>query len=264
MTHSPEKIKYLKQLSADRLKQAVAEKNITVYSEQTPDWASILGDDFVRASSIEVVGGALADRISMPKVKIQKGGDSDDAGGDDQMSDIANCLTVYDALKNLTPQQAADERVWLYFTHIVLWDYVRIRWPLPKKEDDKVKQIKLHYLVPAQRGLIRNNAVARLWWMGHAAHRCRIFDPEKTLQILLYKSDVRANLLERPSLAASEEIFDAVMKILGESFDGTKEVFERGGFRTLMKHLNRVGGRRMLNALDADMLLELAQNKNPI
>ena len=264
MTQPPEKIKYLKQSAADRLKKAVAEKNIAAYGEENPDWIAVLGDDFARPSSIEIVGDALADRIRMPKGKIKKGEDNDDAGSDDRMSDIANCLAVYDALNNLTPQQAADERVWLYLTHITLWDYVRIRWPLPENEDEKVKQIKLHYLVPTQRGLIRNNAIARLWWMGHVAHRCRLFKPEKALRILLYKSDVRANLLERPSLAASEEIFNAVMKILAESFDETKEMFERDNFRTLMKHLNRVGGRRMLNALGDNMLLELTRQMNPL
>jgi len=213
----------------------------------------------VRTSSIEIIGDTLGDRIRIPRGEVKKGKRSGDAGSDDRMGDVANSLAIYEALGNLTPWQAADERVWLYLTHIVFWDYVRIRWPLPKKNDERVKQIKLHYLVPAQRGLIRNNAIARLWWMGHVAHRCHLFEPEKTLRILLYKADVRANLLECPSLAASEEIFNVVMKILAESFDGKKEIFKRGKFRALMKRLNRIGGSRMLNALGDEELLQLVQ-----
>lgn len=117
------------------------------------------------------------------------------------------------------------------------------------------------YFVSGVRGLIRDNAVARLWWMGHIASRCKDYGFEETLDIILSKSDVRANLLERSSLSMSEEIFGGVVRALGKSFYGNKKLYERGKFRLLMRWLNRRGGRIMLNSLNKKQLDKLIDDK---
>lgn len=261
-----QKIRIFKQSAADKLRALVAKGDIEAYAEENPNWSAVLGGGFWRETSIGVVGREIAAQIQMPQGTIaandNSGDGDDDKKADDKKRDIANSVIVYRALGNLTPQQAADERLWLHLTHCELWDYARARWPLPDEKEKRQAQIQLHYLVPKNRGLIRNNAIARLWWMGFVAERCRFdktMDQKKALRILLHKSDVRANLLERPSLAASEEIFNGVMKMLSESYDGKQELFERDKFRTIMKMLNRSGGRRMLNVLGTDEVYKLGK-----
>ncbi len=243
-----ENLKIFKQWAADSLGSKLHEEDLSYYREDEPAWSEILGESFLHVTAIEYDGAKLVAEITLPK-KDYRFGQADAEEGGDASGDIANAMLVFQTLQHLTPQQAADERVWLYLTHCKLWNYARARWPLPADAEDLKRQVRLHYHVPnTNRSLVRDNAISRLWWMGYVANRSNL-GLENTLQILLYRSDVRANLLERPSLAASEEIFNGVMQLLSESYDDDRRMFARGEFRERMKTLNRIGGKRMLNAL---------------
>ena len=43
-------------------------------------------------------------------------------------ADATNALLVFRNLRDLTPQQAADERLWVYLSHFDCADYVAKRW----------------------------------------------------------------------------------------------------------------------------------------
>lgn len=240
-------IPYIRKNQLGKLRNAV-KNNIELYKSEEPhDWNAFFGNEqFIRSSSIPV-SEDIGSHIQMPENK--------------DLKDAENSIIIYEALKDLTPQQATDERVWAYFTHFELWEYVQHRWPLKEnaREEAAVRYIQAHYFLSGVRGFFRDNAVSRLWWMGWVASHCHHFNAEKTLEILLYQSDVRANLLERASFGMSKEIFSAVMKWLGKSYDGEKVLFQRETFRQLMKHLNRKGGRIMLNALKPKQLSDLIE-----
>ncbi len=254
-----EKLKIYTQRAAEFLKKKLHSGNLGIYAEDEPKWEEFLGEDFLHETSLLFDGSRLASSIVLPKTQSERVGD---VGDGDASGDVANAKLVFQSLQHLTPQQAADERVWLYLTHCPLWHYARARWPMPSDADGRIKQIRLHYQVPnTNRGLVRDNAISRLWWMGFVADRSQL-GLDRTLQILLYRSDVRANLLERPSLAASEEIFNGVMQLLSESYDGDRRMFVRGEFRDRMKTLNRIGGRRMLNALGKAVVYRFAKNNS--
>lgn len=234
---------YLRQKQLSKLKTAVKD-NLDAYSLRSPDWHAFFnGEEYERFSTIKMAEDLPA-QIRMPN--------------DNNTMDAENCIIVYKSLRNLSPQQAADERVWAHFTHFGLREYVQRRWPLDKNDAKKKEQSVLaHYFASGARGLFRDNAVSRLWWMGRIADRCPYFSINKTLEILLYQADVRANLLERSSFGMSAEIFSAVIKWLEKSYNRNKLLFERNTFRDFMKHLNRKGGRVVLNALDENQLDKL-------
>lgn len=233
-------VSYLRESHLKKLKGSI-EGNLATYLSGDPDWPAFFeGEDFMRTSSIPMVAD-LAECICMP----EKG----------DMKDAENSATVYKSLEGLTLQQAADERVWAYLTHFRLWEYVQRRWPLDAgKPEVAIRKIRAHYFVSGGRGFYRDNGIARLWWTGWIASNCLHFGIERTLEILLHQSDVRANLLDRSSFGMSVEIFSAVMKRLEESYEGDRSLFKRQRFRDLMKHLNRRGGKVALNALEPEQL----------
>ena len=243
-------VSYIRENQLRQLKSSV-EDNLEVYlSPETPDGQAFFevgeSESLLRSSSIPIAEN-LAERIRMPE--------------DGNTMDAENSIIVYESLKDLTLQQATDERVWAYLTHFDLRNYVRVRWPQDRDPDNPeraIRNIRMHYFVSGVRGCFRDNGVSRLWWMGWIASRCQHFSVEKTLEILLYRSDVRANLLERSSFGMSAEIFNAVMKRLGESYEEEEQpLFKRSTFREFMKRLNRIGGRVALNALDPGQLDKL-------
>lgn len=250
-------VSYFREKQLHKLKIAVAE-NLEVYRTGNSDWPSFFeGEGFLHPTTIPMADDLV---LHMPKDK-----DKDkNKGKDENTMDAENCVLVYEALKNLTPQQATDERVWAYLTHFQFWEYVQKRWPLPKDPEKAKRSVLAHYFISGSRGFFRDNAISRLWWMGWIASRCPHFAIERTLEILLHKSDVRANLLERSSFAMSEEIFNVVMKRLGESYDSEdKGLFERKPFREFMKRLNRRGGKVVLNALEEKQLDSLTVEMLP-
>ncbi len=234
------RIRFFKQNTVDRLREGVGENLAWYRDEGNTSLDEMLGE--YGEMSKEVDGacfGALNENT-------------------DEKSDIDNVLSIYKTFGCLSPQQAAEERIWVYATHVSAKQYTARRWSkIPADSDKATKYIRLHYFASGPRGLMRDNAIARLWWMGYLASRCQDYNLEKTLRILLKDSDVRANLLERSSLSMSKEIFSGVIRVLGKDFDEEKEssgIYQRANFRELMRKLNQRGGRIMLNALNAKQL----------
>ena len=236
-----EKVNTLRIASVEKLKMSIGD-NLAFYEGDDDGRLACFfaGEDPCRETGINIPG--LPDGLQMP------------SNGD--FRDKENSAAIYRALKTLQPRQAAVEVVWAHLTHYAYPGYVRARWPVPSGADKngKIDHIAQHWFVSGgNRGLIRNNAVSRLWWMGFVSSRCEGISLEDTLAAALYRQDVRKNLFER-SFCASAPIFTAMMKCLRSSYTGRRQLFEREHFRKLSKALNRVGGRRLLDSLSPQAL----------
>ncbi len=170
-------------------------------------------------------------------------------GGD--YHEVENCKIVYSALKELSPYDARDERFWAYLSHTALADHARRRWPIPTGDAEAVAHIAKHWFARDKRQVERDQVGSRLWWMGHLCARVDDVNPDLALRALLFRSDVRANLVERPTVSQSVNLFGAIVKRLAHSFCGNQALFERRAFRTLMMEVNSVGGYRLLDCLPA-------------
>jgi Family of unknown function (DUF6339) len=168
-----------------------------------------------------------------------------------QSFEAENCVTMLAGLPDLTPYQAADERLWTMLSHTVLLSHARARWPIPSKPDEAEEHIRKHFFAQNYRQLERDNVGARLWWMGHLCARVKGMTLKQALDVFLFRSDVRANIVERPTTAQSVAVFSALLRKLGQSYNGKKKLFERNTFRSLMIQLNGLGGYKLLDALDA-------------
>lgn len=163
--------------------------------------------------------------------------------------EVENCEVVYDALKGLSPYDARDERFWVYLSHTALLDHGRRRWPIPADDADAIAHIAKHWFARDKRQVERDNVGSRLWWMGHLCARVDNVDPDLALRAFLFRSDVRASLVERPTVSQSINLFGAIIKRLAQSFSGKQALFERQAFRRLMMEINSAGGYRLLDCL---------------
>lgn len=238
-----EKVNILRIDAIDRLKKSIA-KNFAFYEGTDDECLDLFfrGEEPGphRETRIDIPG--LPDDLQMP------------SGG--EFHDKENSVAIYRAMETLQPRQAAVEVVWAYLTHYAYPKYVRARWPILRNydKDKKVNHILLHWFVSGgNRGLIRDNTISRLWWMGYVSSRCDGISLEDALAAALYKQDVRKNLFER-SLCSSASVFTAMMKCLRRSYKNERQLFERNNFRKLSNALNRVGGRRLLDSLPPQAL----------
>lgn len=161
---------------------------------------------------------------------------------------------VFTALNSLTPFLARDERLWVYLCHTLCLDFARRRWPIPDKKEDAIKHIRTHFFAKTARQIERDNAISRLWWMSFICSKVEGVQLPDCLQVLLYKSDVRANLVERPSTVQNRALLTCLIGRLAESKASSEELFERETFRKLMVRLNLEGGVRLLESMNAVQL----------
>jgi hypothetical protein len=182
------------------------------------------------------------------------------APSDGSFYEVENCEIVYQACRNLRPYDARDERFWVYLSHTLLLDHARRRWPLPEDDGEAAAHIAKHWFARDKRQVERDQVGSRLWWMGHLCARIDGVDPNVALRAFLFRSDVRASLIERPTVSQSIGLFSAIVKRLIQSFNGHQQLFERRSFRHLMMEINSVGGYRLLDCLspgDIDRMLDV-------
>ncbi len=188
-----------------------------------------------------------ADSIQLRRIACSGSGDRE----------VGNCISMWRALPMLTPYLARDERLWVRLTHIELLDYSRKRWPIPHDDDKAVKHIRTHFFATTSRSFERDNAASRLWWISALCNRVQGIPLEEALECILYRADVRASIIERPTTSQSRPIFNAIVRVLNDSYHGDKSLFERETFRRAMKELNLVGGRKLLDALPDSELIQI-------
>ena len=206
-----------------------------------------------------VSGGFRGTRYDAPqlgeKLKIDQ--------ANPETKDALNSLAVYDALEYLSPHQASMERMWVWLCHNDCPNYVRARWlkDRPTSDQDAVRKVSNHFFATGNRGLIRDNGVSRLWWLGKVAHDVVPENPRKFLEILLHRQDVRSALIERPSVSMNRTVLRVIFRVMEEYWDGDRSLFARERFRNWMVSLNRRGGVVLLDAIPESALLQLVRGE---
>ncbi len=169
---------------------------------------------------------------------------------DGDFNEVQCCLGAFNGLPNISAYLARDQRLWVYLTHIVLLEYTRQRWPIPQDKEKAIKHIKKHFFASGARGIERDNAISRLWWMASICSKVEGLTLEKSLTAFLFQSDVRANIVERPTTSQNVVLLSTVIRKLDQSYQGDKELYGREKFRTVMKELNLQGGIKLLEVLE--------------
>ena len=175
----------------------------------------------------------------------------------DNLKEVENCLLMYQAMGALSHYLARDERLWVYLSHTVLLGYARSRWPIPAEDEVAIKHIQTHFFCIGARGIERDNVASRLWWQASLCCRVDGISHEEALACLLHQSDVRANIIERPTTSQNIPVFSAILKKLHESYKTNQALFERIRFRSIMKELNLIGGVKLLAALPEENITQI-------
>lgn len=175
----------------------------------------------------------------------------------DDYKEVENCMLMYQAMGTVSHYLARDERLWVYLSHTFLLSYARNRWPIPEDDKEAIKHIKTHFFCVGARGVERDNVASRLWWMASLCNRTEGMSLEEALTCFLHQSDVRANIVERPTTSQNVRVFSAVLKKLNESYKSDKTLFNREKFRLVMKGLNLRGGVKLLGALPERRIMHI-------
>lgn len=173
----------------------------------------------------------------------------------ESLKDLENAIRVHKALRQLTPLQARDPRVWTRLAHVDCWEYMRQRWPVERWEKDGeekgARNVIERYFVPRSdsRALLRNG-IARLWWTAWLTHDTTRDNPYELTAVLLSSLDVAQQILER-NMGRGPDILGGFLEFLLQNkaqilTGGDKN---RDRIRHLAKFLNMYGGVCLLDCL---------------
>ena len=105
-------------------------------------------------------------------------------------NDSANIKIISRALESLSAAEGTDERFWVTLCFDRYAEYTRARWKFDnftgKVEVDSKKHknhVKNHWFAKNSRNRMRDNAVSRLWWMGHIANRVPDMEIDEVLEV---------------------------------------------------------------------------------
>jgi hypothetical protein len=175
----------------------------------------------------------------------------------ENINEVDCCLAIINGLKGVSSYLARDERLWVRLTHLEFLNYSRIRWAIPEDDVKAIHHIQTHFFAKGARGIERNNAISRLWWMAKICEKVNGLSLQEALTACLYQSDVRASIVERPTTSQNPELLSAIVNKLYQSYLNDKSLYEREKFRSLMKQLNLEGGVRLFEVLDKHELEDI-------
>lgn len=182
-------------------------------------------------------------------------------------SEIANSMLTGKVLSELTPTLAREERLWVRLSHVECLEYSRKRWLREVTSDENLqKKVKKHFFARGIDGCRDDHAVSRLWWNHHIAQKIMPDDPERALNSILARADIRSNLIERPGLGARPVLARGIVHMLENKSSGLKT--GESLFRRFMKQVNLQGAGVVFEVWNSGQIsdflkrcLEVAQQK---
>lgn len=185
-----------------------------------------------------------------------------DAKGDPKTDAEASQL-IFQWLSNLTPVQAADERLWVCLTHRVFARYVHQRWgsSLEASTQPENRVVDRWFFRGSGMATFVRNGISRLWWFGYATYDCKRANPFELTDVLLSLQDIQVAFLER-SIGRCKPLLRTVLETVKKYATSLRNTPRSGDvIQEWAKELRLYGGAYVLDAVPTDRLAFVVENK---
>lgn len=245
-------IDFLKEDGIEALKKYDFEKNLSLY-KGTNDWVKYKYSDFFKEFN----------KKEFKDFNLICSPNSSD--------DYENMKILYEALKELTDSQAADERIWAGLAHTYCWDYMQSRWPLPAEREKWNSHVLNNYFFWNSTKALFLNGISRLWWYARYTYDNSLEDPYELTKYIC-ENDINGKIFPLVSckFASNKKVFRNIIKSIKEYEEINKIKLTREEFNQIKEYLNRLSGKVLLDVLDENeikqkiyMKINSIKNKNP-
>ena len=176
---------------------------------------------------------------------------------DFSISDKENIKIVYEALKDLSPSVATDERLWAGVLFGQLWKYVKYRRAAELVSGEERDVLNSFFFLRGTKRSCFMNCLSRLWWTGHL-----YYDKDKSNHYeaidMICESAYASNiiLLSSNNFMANKELGLGVLDSISEK-KKNGNIIKRDHYVKANKYLNSVGGITLLDTLSRKDAKEL-------
>lgn len=243
------KLKMFRDAALVKLKRDI-EKNIDKYSTSTTSWI----EDYFKENEIEEY---LVDtNIEINNFTLING---------DQNTDAENAKRVYEAMKNLLPIHAREEKIWAYLTHSLGYEYMQKRWGLSNVKNPGSRISSRYFFQGKTTNVIATttvpyvrNGLARLWWAGYIVYDDSNDNHYEYIDELFVSQDLFVGLCER-DIAKNKSVVTSILKCV-RKYDIKNKNNNTSLVRNILKQINLQAGLIVLDALDDEEIYNFVDN----
>lgn len=177
------------------------------------------------------------------------------------VSDRKNVEIVYEALHDLSPALAADERLWAGMLFGQFWDYVKYRRKNEINFGNERDILNSFFFMRGTKRSCFMNCLSRLWWTGYLLYdekKCEHYNAVDLICEAAYASNLilisSNNFISNKNLALG--VFDCIQKRKNAG-----ENIGRYHFVEANKYINCVGGISLLDAMAREEVCKLANRR---
>jgi hypothetical protein len=167
--------------------------------------------------------------------------------------DFVNSKILYESLP-ITPLEANDPRLWVYLSHIGLFNYAVSRWGGNNLSYETII-VRFFFEGVNSRATRTKNVISRLWWTAHMTVREEFEeDNDKKWELtkaIFESQDLQVSLLER-DLGSYKNLLHSFL----EFYIQRKSELNAKKIQQLVKFLNNYGGAVSLPNLSKDDVFE--------
>lgn len=180
---------------------------------------------------------------------------------DYNISDRKNVEIMFDALRDLSPALASDERLWAGMLFVQFWDYVKYRRKAELEKGDKQGVLNSFLFMRGTKRSCAVNCLSRLWWTGFL-----LYDPSSSEHYkavdLITESAYASNivLISSYNFASNKELALGVLDCISKR----KRAGDRIGryhFVEANKYINCIGGVILLDSMTRKEARDLANKR---
>ena len=193
-------------------------------------------------------------KISCPDLEM-------DYSDDYNISDRRNVEIVYDALRDLSPVFASDERLWAGMLFTQLWKYVQYRRVKELESGTRQDILNSFFFMRGTRRSCFINCLSRLWWTGHLLYDLSDENHYKAADLICeraYSSNIM--LFSSNNFTANKNLALGVMDCIAERKKAGEKI-GRSHFVEANKYLNCIGGVSLLDTISREEAKALADNR---
>lgn len=238
------KLSFLKEVPLETLRKNV-EYNLKNYSFNTNDWIYSFFDD--KNPFLELNKDFQPFTLVTNEEKSSK-------------TDIENIKILYSALKDLSVIEASNENLWASLAHNELWNYMKYRLSLDKKEYSADYILKNFFFFYDKRKSLIFHPLSRLWWTGYLVYDENRENPFELLEV--FKTDYRTKLLYlfSSNFSNNKKITNALLSSI-YNFEKSGMKINSNLFNKIIIYLNILGGTYILDYFEKFELEEKITNK---
>lgn len=166
--------------------------------------------------------------------------------------DLEEAKCVYESFKNLTRLQATDERLWAYLTHVSLFKFLQLRWPIPwDQPKEKIKKHIIDHWFLLNPNYIIRHSIGGLWWSVYTTYD---EDRENPYELTEYYYQLTTEFgIRRLGMSSFTDNKNAMIGILEYMKENAQRIYDKH-FRSVVvtQYFNYLGGVKCLACLDKD------------